>query len=184
MNTPPPVDLNRLKGILGKSKAVMAKVENTKPITLSEATQREIEHAIDEEPMSQQLNNSNGYTDEQVRNSKFPESVKRAMLEQRIPQLSGPPSKFTLEDMSDLEDIKMTPNKRKPFTKTPLVEQRVTSNSDMITISKSELNEMIQAKLMEFLTTSYNKNLTEDTIKKTINLLIKEGKIAPKKKTL
>ena len=186
METPQPVDLNRLKGILGNAKAVMQKANVLKPIALSESTKQQIEIEELEEPMHEQLQpqSSQGYTDEQVMNSKLPEAVKKAMLEKRMPQLTMPPSKFTLEDMSDLDDTPMTPNKRNPITKTPIRENVIAKNSDMITISKAELNEMINTKLMDFLTKSYNKTLTEETIKRTINLLIKEGKLTTKKKSI
>ena len=38
--------------------------------------------------------------------------------------------------------------------------------------------------LLDRVTKNYNKTLTEETIKKTINLLIKEGKLKITKKTI
>jgi hypothetical protein len=54
-------------------------------------------------------------------------------------------------------------------------------NSDLITINKNELKDIIKDVLVEYLFNDYSKNLTESVIKKTINTLIKEGKISPKK---
>lgn len=184
METPAPVNLDRLKGILGNAKAVMNKAESLKPTTLSETTQRQIEAETIEEPEGEVFKKPQGYTKEDVMKSRLPEAVKQAMINNPIPQLVMPPSKFTLEDMNDVDDDRlMTPNKRTQPIKvtTPIRENIVSKNSDMITISRSELNEMINAKLMAFLTESYNKNLTEETIKRTINTLIKEGKISTKK---
>ena len=118
------------------------------------------------------------YTEEQVKNSKLPQVIKEAMLKNPIPQLQMPPSKFSLEDLGDLVE------KPAPRTKKPISENRslVSSNSDMITISRTELKEMINESLVQFLTNAYNKNLTEEVIKRTINTLIKEGKLSVKKK--
>jgi hypothetical protein len=52
----------------------------------------------------------------------------------------------------------------------------------MITISRSELKDMINEGISTFFKQVYDKTLTEETIKKTINVLIKEGKINVKKK--
>ena len=56
----------------------------------------------------------------------------------------------------------------------------------MITISKTQLNElvsnMVDKKLLEYFTKSYNKIITQETVKSTINTLIREGKIETKKK--
>lgn len=184
METPAPVNLSVLKNILAKSKQVMAKVESINPIALSEATQRQIASEVDEEPTprNKQSTPQGGYTREQVMASNLPPSVKEAMINSPIPQLSMTPSTFTLEDMSELEDIKMVHNKRVPLTKAPLRETVIPKNNDMVTISRSELKDLINESLVNFLTQSYNKTLTEDAIKKTINMLIKEGKISVKKK--
>lgn len=185
MNTPQPVDLNKLKSILGNAKAVMKKADELKTVVLSETTQKQAEMEASQEPIDEEVVvQAREYSDDRVKNSKLPDAVKKAMIEQRIPQPSLVNSKFSLEDMSDLEDIKMTPNRRVAPKTVPvrLNENKTTSNSDLITVSKSELNEMINAKLLDFLTKSYNKNLTEEAIKKTINMLIKEGKLTIKKK--
>jgi len=75
----------------------------------------------------------------------------------------------------------MTPNKRKPILKT-INESRTTQKSDLITISKSELKTMIDESVIHVLTQSYSKTLTNEAIKKTINMLISEGKLSIKKK--
>jgi hypothetical protein len=184
METPVPVNISALKGILANAKKVMNKVETTNPIALSETTQRQIAMETNEEPIREAMTPAaaQGYTREQVMASNLPPAVKEAMIKNPIPQLTMPPSKFTLEDMSDLEDIPMIPNKKRaPLNETKRIVTS-NSNSDMITISRTELKEMINESLVQFLTQSYNKTLTEDAIKKTINMLIKEGKLTVKKK--
>ncbi len=54
----------------------------------------------------------------------------------------------------------------------------------MVTLSRGELKELINETLINFLKNNYEKNLTETTIKRTINLLIKEGKLGTAKKTI
>ena len=182
MDTPQPVDVSRLKAILGNAKKVMQHADNVKPITLSENTQKQIEVDTNEEPMTEQA--SREYSDEQVMKSRLPEAVKKAMIDRRVPHLTAPPPKFTLDDLDDNDEKPMIPNKRATITKAPIRENLTNKNSDLITISKTELNEMIKDQLVDFLTQSYNKTLTEEAIKKTINMLIKEGKLTVKKKTI
>lgn len=186
METPPPVNLSLLSGILANSKKVMQKVESVSPIVLSETTQNDNKYKVQEEiEFDPTPRAAGGYTKEQVLNSKMPPAVKEMMLK-NIPD--------TLEDFSELEDVRMIPNKRSPITKSPIItENKIVgkSNSDLITISRSELKSIINESIVSFLTESYNKKIvelsklnTEETIKKTINLLIKEGKINVKKKTI
>ena len=54
-------------------------------------------------------------------------------------------------------------------------------NNDKITVSETVLRGIIKDVLLEFLTVDYSKNLTEGVIKKTINTLIKEGKLKTKR---
>ena len=124
--------------------------------------------------------NVQDYTEEQVMSSNLPPNVKEAMLKNRIPRLSAPPSKFTAEDISRITGAPL----KTPTQPRPMVNENVQrpQGSDMITLSKSELKEMINEGISTFFKQVYDKTLTEETIKKTINLLIKEGKITPKKK--
>lgn len=193
METPSPLNTNTLKNILANAKKVMQKVESDKPIkqtgriteALSETqvsnTQNYNENDEREPNYSTQKITSFDstkpkiYTPEQVMSSKLPSVIKEAMLKHPIPQLQGPPSKFSLEDMADLID-------KPKFASSTKSNERINNNSDVITISKSELKNMINESIIQFLVQSYNKNLTENAIKQTINTLIKEGKINIKKK--
>jgi hypothetical protein len=178
METPPPVNISALSALLAKSKNVMKAVDAAKPIALSEVTlkQTAAEAAAEasEAPQSLTPRAAAGYTREQVMNSNFPPAIKEMMLK------SVPTQSLILEDTSDLDDVVMTPNKRAPITKQVVNETR-TSNSDLITVSKSELKSMINEAISKFFTEAYNKNLTEATIKQTVRL-IQEGKIIVKKK--
>lgn len=183
MDTPVPVDVNKLKGILGASLAIMNKVEtgdfksgNIDPRALSDDGVREMQQEGIQRPMSTQT--PKGYSEETVRNSNLPPEIKKLMIERPIQQLSSPNHSFSLEDVMD--EKPMGYPKAKP--KTQQINENRTSNSDMITISKSELDAMINERLLEFFTKSYNKMITEETVKKTIKILTTEGKMTVKKK--
>lgn len=182
--TPMPVNLNNpaLMALLSKSKNVMQKVEANAPIVLSESTMKQTAAEAMSEPETLaplQPRAAAGYTREQVLASKLPDVIKEGMLKS-IPVMEAAQT-FTLDDLED-DNVKMIPNKRKPITKQPVNESRVQSNSDLITVSRGELKEMINESLVKFLTESYNKTLTDAAIKKTIQTLINEGKLSVKKK--
>jgi hypothetical protein len=114
--------------------------------------------------------------------SKLPANIKEAMIKNPIarPSMSGVLTQDVIEAIN--------PNARKsaPQPRQMVSEARTTQpvDSDLITISRSELKEIMNETLVNFLKTNYEKSLTEAAITKTINLLIKEGKIGVKKKTL
>lgn len=203
METPAPVDLNKLKSILGNAKKVMAATEQKFPSKKTKQTMAEsynynstpMYSEFDERepeyptyiPQQQGMINENihkplVYDEEMVMNSNLPANVKEAMLKTPIPKLSGPPSKFSLEGLEDLIE--------KPKFKSPGVPLRESSGnyqapSNMITVSLDQLNEMIdqrvEKRINEVLANMYTKTITEQAIKKTISTLITEGKIVKKK---
>jgi hypothetical protein len=201
MDIPKPVDINALSvALLAKSKKIMNLVESKNPVkqkdTYSDSSQNsygsEMYNEADEkEPMYENFEYTNNsqplpnptevrdYTDEQVMNSNLPQNIKEAMLKNRIPKLSALPSKFTAEDISRITGAPI----RQPKQVVNEVQNRV-QNSDMITISRSELQNMINESINTFFKQTYDKTITEEAIKKTINLLIKEGKITTKKKQI
>lgn len=196
MDTPTPVNLSALSGILAKSRQVMAKIDGDKPIKqssenrMTESYDNGYDESDEREPVYENYEAQQGsfdptnvqdYTEEQVMNSNLPANIKEAMLKNRIPRLSAPPSKFTAEDISRITGAPI----KKPMAPKQMVSeniQRPQNSSDMITVSKTELKEMINEGISTFFKQVYDKTLTEETIKKTINLLIKEGKIVTKKK--
>ena len=200
METPPPVNLNALKNILANAKAVMNKVEADKPIVNANANSRAamaesynqnynqpIYNEMDEkEPEyssyipSSQPTQPRGYTAEQVMASNLPPAIKEAMIKNPIPQLSMANASFSLDDVMETPQQRQAPVQQRR----PLTENRTQKDSDLVTISRGELKELINETLVNFLKNNYEKNLTETTIKRTINLLIKEGKIVNTKKTI
>ena len=191
MNSPAPVNLAALKGILAKAKTVMNKVEETNPKGNSKQSVREsyddgysnqpmYNESDEREPVYENFTPSTPsqmqpqmYTQEQVMASKLPQAIKEAMLKNPIPQLQGPPSKFSLEDLSDLVD---KPQRRAQ----PLRESNGQPQQSM-SIDPNMLKAMVKEAVAEYFKESYEKQITEQAIKKTINVLIKEGKINTKK---
>lgn len=201
MDIPKPVDVNALGALLAKSRKVMNVVESKNPVkqkdTYSDSSQNsyssEMYNESDErEPMYENFEYTNNtqpvsdptevrdYTEEQVMNSNLPQNIKEAMLKNRIPRLSAPPSKFTAEDISRITGAPI----KQPKQVVTESQSRPQQSSDMITISRSELQNMINESINTFFKQTYDKTITEEAIKKTINLLIKEGKITTKKKQI
>lgn len=190
MDTPQPVDVNRLKAILGASKNIMKKVEtgdfetgNIDPRALTEDGVAELQAEGVTRPMSQTMSQVNrvGYTEDDVRNSRLPDVIKKAMIERPIQQMT-PNHTFTLDDVSEMAEKPMgTPRMPKTAPRRQVAESYQNNNSDYVTVSKDELNEMVSdivnKKLLEFFMQNHNARLTEDAVKKTITTLMKEGKI-------
>ena len=195
MEIPAPVNLAALSGILAKSKQVMAKVETEKPVKQSKGTvmtesydsgydsgyderdEREPIYENYEAPQSGfDPTNVQDYTEEQVMSSNLPPAIKEAMLKNKIPRLSGPPSKVSPEAIAKMTGIQPKPQ---PQTRQPLVENH--NNNGMVTVSKEQLQAMIKEGIDNFFKNDYEKRITEAAIKKTITVLIKEGKLNTKK---
>tara|TARA_R100000951_G_scaffold114021_1_gene117351 strand:- start:1 stop:582 length:582 start_codon:yes stop_codon:yes gene_type:complete len=189
---PQPADLSRLKGILGKAKQVMNTVnegsyqtgnidsssltQNTDNYTQTPA-QGQTQHSS--QPTAYVPNNSapKAITQEAINKSGMPDEIKKAMMENQIQQPSMNHS-FSLDDVSELIEDKPTPA---PSAKRPANNSRVSQQNGSININESKLRDMIKDVLIEYLSGDYTQNLTEGVIKKTINTLIKEGKIKTKR---
>ncbi len=193
LQTPPPVDLTRLKGILGSAKKIIEKEKNftTGHIdarALNEDGIQEMQAEGYRAPATQPVAPAGGYDRETIMNSRLPESIKKAMIENPIAQPTMNHT-FTLDDVNDLSDEKPMGLPRTPKTtpKAP-ARQQIQESTGMISVTKEQLTEMVEnivnERLLEFFTKSYNQRITEDTIKRTVNTLIKEGKIAPAKKRI
>jgi hypothetical protein len=187
MSTPQPVDLNKLKNILGASKAIMNKVEtgnfetgNIDPRALTEDGVAKLQSEGIKRPSSNPI----GYTEDMVKNSNLPPVIKKAMIENPIPQLTNPAYTFSLDDVSDLSEEKKMGLPKVPKTKT-ITESY---NKSGINVTREDLrdmvNDLVNEKLLEFFMKTHNKTLTEETVRKTINTLIKEGKLTQKKRTV
>jgi hypothetical protein len=203
MDIPKPVDIGALSALLGKAKQVMNVVESRAPEKkqergrdydpresynqsmfdnapiYNESDEREPIYENYQQSAPQGVVQNHDYTPEQIMASNLPPIVKEAMLKNPIPRLSGPPSKVSAEDIARLTGAKIrTPQQQQQ--RQVISEGRV--GDDMITISKTQLQDMINESINTFFKQTYNKTITEETIKKTINLLIKEGKIQTKRK--
>ncbi len=189
MDSPAPVNLAALKGILANAKKVMNKVEETNPKGSKQPVRESYDDGYSNQPMYNEMDEREPvyenftpttpsqmqpqmYTAEQVMASNLPPAVKEAMLKNPIPQLQGPPSKFSLEDLSDLVD-KPQRKQQQPL--------RESSHQPSISIDPNMLKAMVKEAVAEYFKESYEKRITEEAIKKTINVLIKEGKINTKK---
>lgn len=191
MISPQPVDLNKLKSILGASKKIMNKVEtgdyetgNIDARALTEDGVAELQSEGVSRPVSQ--NQPLVYNEEMVMKSRLPESIKKVMIEKPIPQIGNPSYTFSLDDVNDLVEDKKMGLPKAPKTKK--LNESYSSQSDLITVSKEELkemvNELVNERLLEFFVRNHNKSITEDTVKRTISTLVKEGRLQTKKKTI
>ena len=124
--------------------------------------------------------------------TKMPKEILDLMVNNPMPQVSmGSASQtFDLADVSEL----ILPNKR-PVQETYAPAQQIkpiqqvqqpnvynSSGQMLITLTEAELDAKINERLLAFMATTFTKTLTENTIKKTITTLIKEGKLKVKTK--
>jgi len=201
---PKPVDISALErlGILGKAKQVMNVVESRKPEkkttkgrdfdprasynqsifdnepVYNESDEREPVYENYQSSASQGVVSNNNYTPEQIMASNLPPAIKEAMLNKPIPRLSGPPSKVSAEAIAKLTGVTI----RKPNEGRPKQILKEGYDSDMVTLNRAELQNIVDESINRFFKQVYDKTITEETIKKTINMLIKEGKIQTKRK--
>ena len=199
METPSPIDLNKLKSILGNAKKIMKAADEKFPekksnkrmdegysssLSLPMYDERDEKeptyHTPDMSEYTSEPQEFRDYTVEDIMNSKLPPIVKEAMLKNPIPRPSMSFSKFSLEGLEDLVEKPIG----KPAARQPIRESQAQRplNSDMITINKTELNEMIDNRVNSILANMFAKTITEQTIKKTVTTLINEGKLSVKKK--
>lgn len=196
MTQPAPVDISALAGLLANAKKVLDVSQQKNPIvskhttTVNESYDNYTYDARDErEPMyepsaPQPIAPLQNFSEEHIRASRLPENVKQAMINKPIQKINSVSSTGLTEE----EILKINPNAkiagRAPQQQPQQIQEQRSqnTNSDMITISRSELKEIMNETLVNFLKTNYEKTLTEKAITNTINLLIKEGKIVTKKK--
>jgi hypothetical protein len=187
-----PVDVNKLTSILAASKAIMKKVDGGDYSTGNIDTSRLIQNdgsLIDEQQMVNngfqpvRHNNTNKpsiISSETISNSRLPESIKKIMLETPIEQPTYGHT-FSLDDVSDLIE-KPIPNYQQPKKQVQHYPTEMLSNTeyqknDRITVSEAVLRGIVKDVLIEYLTNDLTKKITETTVKSTIAVLLKEGKI-------
>lgn len=191
------VSKERLQAMLGGAKQVLDKVNNSNfkidHNRLNETLTGDV-NLLDALPdgATPQTNATRpmGNTYQNLEKSKMPEAIKRAMIENPIPKLemaSGSGPTFSIDDVKSLVRPQMAPQhvQAPQHTQTPINETKIMNSQGqmLITMTEAELDKKIQDALLEFMTTTFTKNLTENTIKRTITTLIKEGKIRVKPKT-
>lgn len=197
MDTPQPIDVNRLKNMLGGAKKIMQKVEsgdyetgNVDSSTLALSDQL-VENTgnVTANPTrnaAPKIQNGNTYYPN-LEKSKLPDAIKKAMVEQPIPQIDSIPQTFTLEEVMDFDrDEKPTPPPSTPKTNK---RQNINEgygpqlNENQIRdIIRDEMKDIVKEEMIEFFTKYFAKTLAEDTQKKLIQHLIKEGKLTISKK--
>lgn len=187
MNTPQPVDFNRLKGVLGNAKAVMNKVDsgnyqtgNVDATSLVQDTSNFVNEGnmnTNAQSMGNPTRQPKNISNENIMNSRLPDAIKKSFSEKKI-QTPGTSAAFSLDDMGDLLQEKPMPVPSVP--KNSINEQSMMNNQPTYSFNETELRSIIKDVLIEYLATDYTKNLTEGVIKKTINTLIKEGKVKTK----
>jgi len=188
------MDPNRLNKMLSRAKAVMKRVDegeySTGNVTLSnvDGTQLVEQAAGTGEMVVQNRTNVapqviNGQAQyKNMATSKLPENIKKAMMEQPIPQVNLASTTFTLADV----DTELVANPTPIQNQQPRRIQESIQHNDSFTVSEAALRgiikDIVKDELLSFMNETYAKTLSEQAIKKTMNVLIKEGKIAVKKK--
>ena len=173
MNTPQPINMDKLKSILGGAKSIMDKGDNyekgnidSRALTTEGINQMESEGI--KRPQTQQYKN--------LETTKLPSVVRDIMINNPIPQGNSLSHTFNLDDVPEIVEN----YQKQPVSQQPITQQ--INNSNTFTVSEVGLRAMVNDILLEFMTKTFTQNLGEDVIKKTIGSLIKEGKIRVKKK--
>lgn len=202
MNIPTPIDVNRLKNILGGAKAIMNKVESGDYET-GHVDGRALNEQGVQEMMAEGITRPQQAVAPQVQNnqpmyknintSKMPDAIKEAMMATPIPQGQGINHTFNLEDVQPQGQQQNIPQQYPSTPKTQprqqMYEQQqqqpVGANQNgTFTVSESALRAIVKDMFLEFMTNTFTQNLSEQVIKNTISTLIKEGKINIKKKVV
>ena len=197
-NPLPPANLAALKGILGKSKALMEHVEtdNYQKGNLDASMMVTSDQLVEGNQMggqmptpqrSAQSMNVSGYNDQMIDNSRLPDTIKNAMKEHKIPALN-PTSvmqSFSLEDMGDLVEKPM-PSPQQYQQQRINEQQQYQQPIQQGNVNEQMIRQIVKEELMNILAGEFTKQIRENAIKSTIQTLIKEGKVKPavKKRTV
>lgn len=205
MDMPKPVDVSAL-AFLANAKKVMDKVEGTKPVIQKQSYQEDIyesappraykqpiysesderepvyENYTPQEEKSFQLK---PYSPEQVMSSRLPANIKEAMLKTPITPLTGIPSKVTVSENEEfIKRLGANLPKKQNLEQhqAPKMPINEITHFQSAGVSKSEIQQMVNEAVANYFKGDYEKRITEAAIKKTIGVLIKEGKLNVKKK--
>lgn len=204
METPSQIDLSKLKGILSGAKKLINKVETgdytTGHIDGRALTDNGVQEMYAEgvyRPAQNQMHmneQQENYTADQVRNSNLPAAIKEAMINNPIPKINvNPfaPNSFSLDDVAELQEKPVGyPQSRKqaPRQQQQRINEQAYYPQDTITVTKEQLREMVDElvneKMISYMMKMSAERITENAVKKTLNALVKEGKLTAKKKTI
>ena len=186
MNAPQPIDVNRLKGILGNAKKVMNKVDGgdyqrgnvNESMLLNDP--EEYVHTNDMPALSTTRNVSTPTSVDKIQNSKLPDAIKKAMIENPIQQMPQISLSETL-DMDFVKGAKRLMEQEGVSPKKSQTQQRqsVNSNIDMNAISiliENTIRKVMDEKLNQILTASTTSSINENLVLKVGDSIFK-GKI-------
>ena len=195
MNNPlPPANLAALKGILGKSKALMEHVEtdNYQKGNLDASMMVTSDQLVEGKQMGNQMGgqmpmpqrstqsmNVSGYNDQMVDNSRLPDHIKNAMKEHKIPALNpaNVMQSFNLEDMGDLVEKPMPSPQQYQQQRINEQQQYQQPVQQTMNVNEQMIRNIVKEELLNILGGEYTKQIRESAIKSTIQTLIKEGKV-------
>ncbi len=179
-----PQPINRgLATILGNAKQLMEKVESGNYETGNVNGNLLVQNTVDANQLPadatvrtnpNQMNANNGSM-MNLQNSKMPDIIKKAMVETPIPQIMMNHT-FNLEDVSELVE-KPIPAPQAPQRQQPVQETVQPMGGYSMNMTESQLRSVIRDEMLSFFSDEFTKKIKENTIKATINTLIKEGKI-------
>lgn len=185
-------DINRLKEILSKSKAVMEKAEETHGSTSNAPTttsygEKEIPN-LTEDYIKRNGNRSTqsvapqGGNYRNLKTSKMPKEILDAMVNNPIEIPESPNHSFQLEDVADLVNINETTTTQPTIHTSSNEEHIPTDGKSIRQIVREEIGDVVKEVVEEYL----DKSLVTEDIKIKIGNTIFGGKLKPiptKKKT-
>jgi hypothetical protein len=189
MDMPPQVPMDFLRKLSG-AKKLMDKVESgdyeTGHVDARALTEDGVQGMMAEGVAPRRMQQTqtptvNEITPERIAASKMPDAIKKAMLENPIPQVTMGHT-FTLEDVAQFaKDEKPLPLPKANAFKKP--NQMVSEQSihNMVGLTEAEVRVIVKDEMIEFLTKYFTKSLTEDVQNKVIKQLLEAGKIRVKK---
>ena len=188
MDMPKPVPMDFLRRLSG-AKKLMDKVESgdyeTGHVDARALTEDGVQGMMAEgvAPRRAQTSHAPAMIDnDMISKSRMPEAIKRAMIENPIPQATMYGDTFTLEDVEQFARDEKPFSPKTPVTKRntqqPISENRV---QQMVGLSESQVRTIVKDEIIEFLTKYFTKSLSEDVQNKVIKQLLETGKIKVKK---
>lgn len=141
-----------------------------------------------QQPQMPQMGGNNASFEEKVKQSNFPENVKKAMLENQIEDpMKASNSTFNKEDVSNLIEKPQQPQQQtvneSRGQQQPQQSGGGLSESKIREIVKDEMISILSRNFTQELKDSLTEDLKKEMRKEVLNDLIKEGKIKKRKKS-